>query len=267
MWFFLPSLVFASPEQPPVAVFVHGMFMTPESWDPWRKAFEARGYETLAPAWPGREGRPAALRADPDPALRDLTLEEVVGVYREAIDGLGDREVVLVGHSMGGLVVQLLLQDGEVEAGVAIDSAPPKGVSTTRWSFVRSNAPVLRPGKAPIEPSLRWFRYAFAHTTPDEEVARIYDEHVVPESRQVGRGPTTRAARIDFDADRPPLLLIAGDEDHIIPASLVDKNARAYRRSPAVTDVEHVEGRTHWTIVGQEETMVPLVADWLEAHR
>lgn len=251
----------------PVVVFVHGMYMTPDSWRDWRTAFEDRGYETLAPAWPGRDGEPAALRANPDPALKELELAHVVDVYRQAIAELGDREVWLVGHSMGGLVVQLLLQEDLAVAGVAIDSAPPKGVSSTKWSFVRSNAAVLWPGSAPIRPSLKQFRYAFAHTLPEAEVAAIYDRYVVPESRRVGRGPTTDTAAIDFAADRPPLLLIAGEEDHIIPASLVEKTAAAYAPSPAVTDLLRFQGRTHW-IVGQDgwEEVCSAALDWLEAR-
>ncbi len=251
----------------PVVVFVHGMFMTPASWDGWRAWFEARGYETVAPAWPGREKPPAELRADPDPILRELTLPDVVAVYRAELERLGDRPKVLVGHSMGGLVVQLLLAEGLADAGVAIDSAPPKGVSSARWSFLKSNAAVLAPSKAPVNPSLRQFRYAWAHTLPDDEVARIYETYVVPESRRVGKGPTTSAARIDFDHDRPPLLLVAGEEDHIIPASLVRKTAERYAKGPAPTELVAFEGRVHW-IVGQDgwEEVAERVEAWLAAR-
>jgi pimeloyl-ACP methyl ester carboxylesterase len=245
----------------PVLVFVHGMYMTPASWQGWRAHFEVLGYETLAPSWPGREGAPAALRKRPDPALRDLQLADVVEVYRQAIADLGDREVVLVGHSMGGLVVQLLLQEQLAVAGVAISSAPPKGISSTQWSFLRSNAPVLWPSNAPIQPSVGSFHYAFAHTLPIDEVAGIFDTYVVPESRQVGRGPTTAAASIDFANPHPPLLMVAGEDDHIIPASLVAKNAEAY-----ASDTDHLSFscRTHW-IVGQKgwEEVANAVADWI----
>ena len=253
----------ASPSPRPTVIFVHGMYMTPASWSHWRDWFQARGYDTRAPAWPGRHGEPAALRASPDPALRSLDLPQVVDVYRREVASL-DQPPILIGHSMGGLVVQLLLQEGLGAAGVAIDSAPPKGLSSTRWSFLRSNLPVLSPGKAPINPTLAQFRYAFAHTLPEDEVARIYAQYVVPESRQVGRGPTTAAARVDFTRARPPLLLIAGEEDHIIPASLVAAQADRYARGPSVTTLRSFPGRVHW-IVGQEgwEEVAEAVAGWL----
>ncbi|MCB9699621.1 MAG: alpha/beta fold hydrolase [Alphaproteobacteria bacterium] len=265
MLLMLLGSMMAMASERPVVVFVHGMFMTGDSWGAWEEDFQRRGYDTVAPSWPGRDRPPAELMRDPDPVLRELTLPDVVEVYREQLRALEGRRVVLVGHSMGGLVVQLLLQDGLAEAGVAIDPAPPHGVSSHQWSFLRSNLPVLAPTKAPIVPSLRWFRYAFAHTMPDEEVQQAYETWVVPESRRVGKGPTTKDATVDFERQRPPLLLIAGEEDHIIPASLVHKVADRYAKGPSVTELRSFPGRTHW-IVAQEgwEEVADTVAGWLE---
>lgn len=249
----------------PVVVFVHGMFMTPASWDRWRAWFEERGYETRAPSWPGRDGEPSALRASPDPVLRELSLGDVIETVRAAVAELGDREHVLIGHSMGGLVVQKLLHDGKARAGVAIDSAPPKGVNALSWSFLRSNFPALLPTKAPIVLTVDQFKYAFAHTLPDDEVRSIYETFVVPESRVVGKGPTTDAGAIDFGAERPPLLLVAGEEDHIIPAALVRATAKKYDGGPAKTDLLAFPGRVHW-IVGQDgwEEVAKTCLDWIE---
>jgi Alpha/beta hydrolase family len=48
-------------------VFIHGLWMTPRSWEQWIERAEGRGYTTIAPAWPGMEVEVEALNADPTP--------------------------------------------------------------------------------------------------------------------------------------------------------------------------------------------------------
>src|SRR5512146_455325 len=126
-------------------VFIHGMFMNALCWEGWLARFQARGYTCLAPNWPGRDRPVEALRAShPDPQLGRLTLTDVVEYHTGLIQKLPEAPV-LIGHSMGGLVTQLLVQRGLAAAGVAIDSAPPSGVFTTRWSFLKANWPMIDP--------------------------------------------------------------------------------------------------------------------------
>jgi alpha-beta hydrolase superfamily lysophospholipase len=84
----------------------------------------------------------------------------------------------------------------------------------------------------------------------------------VPESRRVPRNSLT--ARIDFKKPHPPLLLIAGSADNIIPASLIKSNHAKYRRSASVTDFKEFAGRTHF-IIGQKgwEEIADYVLAWL----
>lgn len=254
-------------------VFIHGMFVTPRCWQAWETYFQARGYRTVAPAWPEHE-RPISEQRHrhPSPALAQLTLEELVRYHREVIKGLDlseDQKPILIGHSMGGLVVQLLLQEGIGAAGVAIDSAPPKGVISLRWSFLRSNWPAISPFASldePISMSPAAFAYAFTNTLSPAEQAAAYEEHIVPESRRVGKGPTTAAGAIDFRKPRPPLLLIAGEQDRIIPASLNRKNYERYQASPALTSFQEFPGRDHWLLAstGWQEVADYALA-WLAA--
>src|SRR3954464_14067832 len=107
-------------------VLIHGLWMTPRSWEFFRSFYESRGYNVLAPAWP-RMGREVEdLRRDPS-ALAGLGLREIVDHYARIVQAL-PRPPILIGHSIGGLVVQLLVDRGLGRAGVAIDSATPKGV-------------------------------------------------------------------------------------------------------------------------------------------
>jgi len=250
-------------------LFVHGMYMTPLCWDGWREHFQANGYECLAPAWPGRDKPIDALRQDqPDPLLGELTLSDVVEYVADTIKTLKEKPI-LIGHSMGGLVTQLLLQRDLAVAGVAIDSAPPMGVLSTRWSFLKSNWPHITPFAAqnsPIRMTFERFQYTFVNTLPLEEQQAAYKKYVVPESRRIPRESLT--ARIDFKKKHPPLLLIAGGSDHIIPSELNQANYRKYWPSTSsVTGYKEFAGRSHFIIdqTGWEE-VADYVLGWLNGR-
>ena len=256
-------------------VFIHGMFMTPLCWEQWLPYFQAKGYACTAPAWPGRDQPIETLRANhPDPQLGKLNLTAVVEHVAAIINKL-DVKPILIGHSMGGLLVQLLLQRGLAVAGVAIDSAPPAGVFTTKWSFLKANWPMINPFISKSQPRsmpFEAFQYAFVNTLPLAEQKAAYDRYVVPESRGIPRESLTSAARIDFKKPHPPLLLIAGSDDHIIPAALNKTNFSKYRASAQasaqpsspVTDYKEFAGRVHF-IIGQKnwEEVAGYILGWL----
>lgn len=247
-------------------VLVHGMYMTPLCWEQWIDYYRAKGYRCLAPAWPGRDQLIDALRKQhPDPQLGKLTLSKVLEHLTDTIKTL-DEKPILIGHSMGGLAVQLLLQRELAAAGVVIDSAAPMGVFTAKWSFLKSNWPHITPFVSqsnPIEMTFARFQYTFVNTLPLAEQRAAYERYVVPESRRVPRESLT--ARIDFKKAHPPLLLIAGSADHIIPASLCKSNYAKYRSSPSVTGFKEFAGRTHF-IIGQKnwEEIADYVLTWLD---
>lgn len=248
-------------------VFVHGMYMTPLCWEKWLDYFQARGYRCLAPAWPGRD-RPIdeLRRSGADSPLSKLTLRDVLDHLAKTIQAL-DEKPVLIGHSMGGLAVQLLLQRDLAAAGVVIDSAPPQGVFTPAWSFIKSNWPHINPFAPQNQPApmtLERFQYAFVNSLPAAQQQAAYDRYVIPESRRVPAQSLTSVARIDFKRPHPPLLIIAGSSDHIIPAALNRSNFARYRQSPSLTDFKEFAGRTHF-IIGQAnwEEVADSILEWL----
>lgn len=249
-------------------VFIHGMFMNSLCWEGWTKYFVARGYRVLAPDWPAHEGTPDMLRKKhPDSELGRLTLTKVVDHFTNLINKL-DEKPVIIGHSMGALVTQILINRDLGVAGVAIDSAPPAGVFTTTWSFLKANFPMITPFAPKTRPHLmtfEQFQYAFVNTLPLEVQQDAYEKYVVPESRQVPQESLGRAGKINFNKDHAPLLLTAGSDDHIIPASLNKSNYGKYMVSESVTDFKEFPGRTHF-LIGQKgwEEIADYVAVWLE---
>ena len=246
-------------------VFIHGLYVNSRCWDGWKQRFEAAGYTVLTPDWPVHAGDPAALRASPPEGLRALGLEDVVDHFREIVKSSATPPI-LIGHSMGGLIVQILLSEGLGQAGVAIDSAPPKGVFSFAPSFARSNSASLTPGKRPVLLAPRKFHYAFANNLSKEASAGFYQALVVPESRLATRGPLTAAGEVDFDAKHAPLLMLAGGNDHITPAGMNKKNAEKYDPAAGRVDFEVLDGRSHLTL-GEPgwEAVADRVLGWLGA--
>jgi pimeloyl-ACP methyl ester carboxylesterase len=249
-------------------IFIHGMYMTSACWDGWVARFNARGFDCSAPAWPGRDHSVAHLRRQhANSSLTALTLKAVVDHYAAILQALGDKPI-LIGHSMGGLVTQLLLQRGLASGAVAIDSAPPQGVFCFKWPFIRANWGHVNPFVSKNQPatmSFEHFQYAFVNGLPLAEQQAAFETLVVPESRRVPAQSLTSVARIDFRQPGAPLLMIAGASDNIVPASLNQDNFEKYQRPGSVTEYKEFPGRTHF-IIGQTgwEEVADYVAAWLE---
>jgi pimeloyl-ACP methyl ester carboxylesterase len=254
-------------------VFIHGAWVTADCWDRFVPFFEARGYTCLAPSWPGKDRSVEAIRADPSP-LAGLGIAEIVAHYERIIRDLPEPPI-LIGHSFGGLFTQILLDRGLGVAGVAIDSAPPRGVWAYEPTAFRSLLTVLLQWRV-WRKVVRWkysnFRYAFVHTLPEAEARAAYDRYVIPESGRIffqsaiAMFHRSSPIRVNFaNAARAPLLLIAGAEDRIVPAVINRRNAKAYAKSPARTDFHAFPDRVHW-IIAQDgwDEVAGYVATWLE---
>jgi pimeloyl-ACP methyl ester carboxylesterase len=256
-------------------VLIHGLWMTPLSWEHWIERYEGRGHQVLAPAWPGMRGDVEALRRDPS-GIAHLGIAEIVEHYEAIIRGL-ERAPIVMGHSFGGLFTQLLLDRGLGAAGVAIDSAAAQGVFTLPPSELRSAFPVL---KSPLNHhravalSAEEFHYAFTNTLSEEESRWAYERYAVPGPGRVlfqaalANFNPRAATHIDYcNDDRAPLLFVAGGEDHVIPAKVNEANAKHYRKSRAVTEFKEFPGRVHFTI-GQPgwEEVADFTLDWAVEH-
>jgi pimeloyl-ACP methyl ester carboxylesterase len=248
-------------------VFIHGMFVTNRCWNEWMEYFTRCGFECVAPAWPLKDFSPSELRAKhPDfDGEGKMKLADIVLFFEKHISQMKGN-TILIGHSLGGLIVQILLSKGLGSAGVAIDSAPPKGVLTTKLSFLKSNWPVLNPFSPRAMPLLltkNQFQYAFAYHLNGSLLDHAY-EGVVPQSKLVGLGALTNVAKIDFTKKKAPLLFIAGERDNIIPATLNKSNYRKYARNNSRTDFKIFPRRTHYLINDDGwQAIADYILNWL----
>jgi pimeloyl-ACP methyl ester carboxylesterase len=258
----------------PTIVLIHGLYLTPRSWDGWIDRFQQEGYQVLAPAWPGLEGEVEQLRADSSP-IASQNVAQILDHYQEIIRGL-DSPPIIMGHSFGGAFTQLLLDRGLGAAAVVLESGTLHGVRDLPLSTLKSNLPLLRNPflrhKA-IALSPEQFNYGFTNTFPPGEAAKVYERYAIPGSRNVlftgaysNLNPRT-VMRLDFEKDRAPLLFIAGGDDHVIPASVNKHNYEKYSKSAAITEYKEYPGRAHFTMKqdGWEE-IADYALDWATQH-
>ncbi|NVO31836.1 alpha/beta hydrolase [Hymenobacter lapidiphilus] len=253
----------------PTIVFITGAVVTSACWNNWKTFFEGEGYTCYAPAWPHKEAPAAELRRQhPHSPIAQNGLADVLQVYTDFIAQLPAKPIV-IGHSFGGLIVQLLLQQNAVVAGVAIESAPPLGVVVANWSLFRSALPMLglfSSLKTTFLPTFAQWQYAIANGLPLADQQKYYDQLAAPESKKLVRGALSLGARVDFRRPHAPLLFLAGGADRIMPAALNRANHRRYRHAASVTDYHELPGRCH-AMLGQATWRADAgwVRDWLMA--
>src|SRR5262245_50558037 len=122
-------------------VFIHGLWVLPSSWDNWADFFKQAGYAPLTPDWPDDPATVAAARANPD-VFAKKTLKQIADHTTEVINAL-DQKPVVMGHSTGGLLAQMLAGQGLAAATVAIDPGVFRGVLPLPWSVLRGVGPFL----------------------------------------------------------------------------------------------------------------------------
>jgi pimeloyl-ACP methyl ester carboxylesterase len=253
-------------------VLIHGLWMTPLAWEYWAHHYTERGYSVYAPSWPGMEHDIRALRRTPE-TYAQIGIKQIVDHYEQLVIEL-DEPPILIGHSFGGLVVQELLDRGLGACGVAIASAPIKGIWRLPYSTIRVVTPQLinlRNNHRCVPLTPNQFHYAFMNTSTREESLRVYERYAVPGPDHV-LFQTELANFIPFAETavnvrrniRAPLLMIAGSQDHLMPPAVIKANVRAYRHSTAVTEYMEFADRTHF-IIGQSgwQEVANYALDWV----
>lgn len=232
-------------------VFIHGLWIHPSAWQPWMDFFKKHGYDSINPSWPGDGPTVEASRANPG-AIANHGVEEVVQSISKVIATLPQPPIV-IGHSFGGLIAQIILSRGLAAAGVAIDPAPIKGVWQLPFSALKSSLPVLgNPFNVTKAVLLNFsqFRHAFCNAIPEEEAKQIYDQWVIPApARPLFQAAMATIAGSETKVDtsntkRGPLLITGGSKDNIAPPIFGKASAGKYNKS-VITEFKLFENRGH----------------------
>ncbi len=251
--------------------------MTPRSWEGWAEYYRAKGFSVLTPGYPGFEIEVEALRENPQ-IIAELTVPDTLDHLQAAIETVDGVPPIIMGHSFGGTLTQLLLARGLGSAGVVIDSAPTEGVRVNPISQARSLFPALKNpanrhkavGFTPEE-----FHYAFTNTLTEDESKKVWDRYAIAAPGNwvwefglfANFKPGHQDTWVDYDADRAPLLFIGGEKDHIMPPSVNKSNAKHYKKSPALTEYYEFAGRDHWTCGAPGwEAVADHALEWALAH-
>jgi pimeloyl-ACP methyl ester carboxylesterase len=236
----------------PVA-FIHGLWLLPSSWDRWAALFEEAGCIALTPDWPDDPKTVEVARAEPE-VLAKKTLQQVADHTTQIITAL-DKKPILIGHSTGGLLAEMLAGKGLSAATVAIDPGVFRGVLPLPLSVLKGVGPILvNPRNRGRAVTLTWdqFRYGWANALDEEEALELYDEFHVAGSgislAQMGNAnlnPWTEAKVDTKNPDRGPLLIIDGEQDHTVPWAIANAAYKRQKRNPGVTEIVKISNRGH----------------------
>jgi pimeloyl-ACP methyl ester carboxylesterase len=235
------------------AVFIHGLWLLPSSWDNWAKLFEDAGYAALTPSWPDDPETVEEARAHPQ-ILAGKTLGQVADHTADVIGRL-DKKPAVLGHSTGGLLAQIIADRGLSAATVAIDPGPFRGVLPLPLSALRASSPVLRNPlnrSRAVTLSLDEFKYGWTNALEDEEAEYLYQTYHVAgpgvalmQMANANLNPRTQAKLDPRNPDRGPLLIIDGEKDHTVPWAIANASFKRQRQNQAVTEIEKIPNRGH----------------------
>jgi pimeloyl-ACP methyl ester carboxylesterase len=263
--------------KPDTIVLIHGFWVTPRSWEHWKKYITRRRAKVLTPtAYPGFGGRG---RGAPALTRRQSSSLKVPGDHRHARENLIgklDRPPIIIGHSAGGVFTQILLDHGFGAVGVAIDSAPTEGVKVVPLSEIKSGFPILKnPANRhrAVGFTPKQWHYVFANTFSEEKSLELYERYHIPASGRVFWGsalanihPGKDDTYVDYHNDaRPPLLFISGKQDHLFPPKVGHSNAKHYK-SKTVTEIVEFDGPHLLPAIDGWEEVADFALDWALKH-
>ncbi len=239
------------------AVFIHGLWLLASSWDRWKVLFEDSGFAPIAPQWPDDPESVAEANANPG-AFAHKSVGEIADHMQEVIEKLGQKPVV-IGHSFGGLLTQIVAGRGLSRASVAIDPGPFRGVLPLPFSALKAASPVIanprNRGRA-VSLTLGQFRFAFANAVSESEAKELYESYAVPgsgvplfQAAFANINPWTEAKVNRRTPDRGPLLIIDGERDNTLPLSMAKAAYRLQKKNSGVTEFATIPNRGHSLVI------------------
>ena len=192
--------------------FLHGLNGYADEWQPFLSFFKEKGYRCHAVDF-----------------MKGFNLRKTrVMDYVSKISSMVTPEDVVIGHSMGGLLMLKIAEKIPLKAGVGICPALPRGFGTTGVSpikQIRYLPNVLF--HIPFKPSYRLYASLFVKNL-DEEFARRQYMRLQKQSSTVAYEVMGRKVSVDASKISSPLLLIATEDDSAIPATAVESMAHSF---------------------------------------
>jgi len=232
-----------------IIFMIHGMWGRSFLWDNFKAFFEERGFVCTAPTLALHDCAPA----DPPPAgLGATSLKDYAADLEAKIRALPQKPIIM-GHSMGGLLAQILAARGLGKAAVFITPASPAGIMALRWSVLKTfKSSLLRWGfwKRPTMPTFKEAAYSMMHLLTPEEQRENYGRFVHESGRatsEIGMWPFDfgGASRVDESGITCPVLVIGGGQDRITPAKVVRQVGIKYAATGTYKEFpEHA----HWVL-------------------
>jgi len=249
----------------PSIVMIHGMWAAGWVWDEWVPIFERRGYDCCVPTLRHHDASPH----EPPEALGSTSLLDYAADLERQIDALPGPPV-LVGHSMGGMLAQMLAAHGRARAIVLLSPMPPQGINTLSPASLRMfRSTVLRWGfwRRPTRPDFADAIASMLGQMPNDERKTVYDR-LVHESGRAGCEAgfwfldPRRAKWVDPSRVTCPVLVVAGTGDRLHTPSMMRKVAARY---DAVSAYLEFPDHGHW-LVGEPgwRDIAEGVCDWLD---
>ncbi len=238
-------------------VFVHGLWLLPSSWDRWAAFFDEAGYAAITPGWPDDPETVEEAKAHPETFAHKM-VGQVAEHFAKVIGRLKKKPIV-IGHSFGGLITQMLAGRGLAVASVAIDPAPFRGVLPLPLSSLKSASPVLgnpaNRGRA-IALTFEQFKYGWANALGEDEAKDLYQKYHVPASgaplfqaATANLNPWTEAKVDTENPARGPLLIIDGEKDNTVPWAIADASYKKQKRNAGVTEIAKLPNRGHSLVI------------------
>lgn len=250
-------------------VLIHGLFVNNEGWSGWKNYLEGQGFDVYAPAYPGHAGNPAALRKTIHPDLTKTGLKDVYDYIAQFIDNLPVKPIV-IGHSMGGFLMQKLLEDDKAIAGVSLDGAPPKDVMIP-FATLKKNWPAVNFFKSNSKPYLgtrEWYHDGFYNNFSRADSDKEFDKWAVPESRNIVKDLAFNGfAAVDDKKVHAPMLFVSGTKDAFFSPDFTQKIVKKYATGNHVTELKVFNDRSHaiYHESGWEE-VATFVAQWINQN-
>ncbi|MEQ8700185.1 MAG: alpha/beta hydrolase [Bauldia litoralis] len=256
----------------PTVLFIHGMWGGGHQWADWQAFFGERGFDTRAPTLRHHDVDPAGA---PPEALGKVSLLDYAADLEAEIDALPDKPI-LVGHSMGALIAQILAARGRCKAAVFLTPAPPAGwpavvelamPSVTRTLLGKTFGPGLT-GR-PHRLSFKQAAYSCLNNMPEDRQREEYSRWVWESGRVLFEIAfwyldwRRRAARVNPANMTVPTLTVSCGRDRITPRPVVRRIAERYR--PAGGDYKTYDRHGHFLIreAGWEQVAADCLA-WIE---